>query len=525
MSGDGIYSRYLTHYPSAGRYSFDIIVHDNHSKAFTIRTFRSSTNTSASPRRINGSSQISRELLAPCCGSQISVKSEDQIPTGAFLRNAKGPVIHLLSVPPSEIDLMPPASIRDLKIDVLPKSGQLMATWTAPGDDFDLGKVTGYRFIVAENLSNLLDPRSAELQTLVGFQQPDQAGSQTSYQFGIARIDQHYDKDLYIGLVAFDEVDNEASMSNIVNLHLTSDGNYGTNRRYPKLLPRPVTSSSGEMSDSQNVLIGSLCGTLIVMAVILWAGIWYFRNQRGVSSGASKKSGEVGLVIESNNGLDTTNSSPPSTILRESESSVKRQLMQPQMTTVISQNNTQNQEFIQDISTPIYWSASQLLDNNNLALSSSSANRGVNATLDPISEEFIDEENQNQQEDAEIYARGLANYGLQTHQQMRQLVQQSNSSIHEPIYVGYSPETSIYATSSRVIGGSGSSKKKKIAPKVPPKPSINALLGIGIITQQQQQQQNSQTLGPNHRTSNSAAVSNASAADIYGATKRHISHV
>ena len=73
-----------------------------------------------------------------------------------------------------------------------------MATWTAPGDDFDVGVVTGYRFVVAENYSNLLDPM-AETQTLVGFQQPDKAGASTSYQFGLARIDQHYDKDIYLG--------------------------------------------------------------------------------------------------------------------------------------------------------------------------------------------------------------------------------------------------------------------------------------------------------------------------------------
>ena len=81
---------------------------------------------------------------------------------------------------------------------MLPKSGQLVATWTAPGDDFDLGIVTGYRLVVAENYSTLLDPM-AEVQTLVGFQQPDKAGVSTSYQFGLARIDDHYDKDIFIG--------------------------------------------------------------------------------------------------------------------------------------------------------------------------------------------------------------------------------------------------------------------------------------------------------------------------------------
>ncbi len=144
------------------------------------------------------SGRVSALLLKPCCGSRVKIAPEDQVPTGAFTRESQGPVIHLLSVPPKDVDLMPPAKIGDLKIKVLPADGQLVATWTAPGDDFDVGTVTGYRFIVADNISALLDPM-ADKQTLVGFQQPDKAGSQTSYQFGIARVDEHYDKDIFIG--------------------------------------------------------------------------------------------------------------------------------------------------------------------------------------------------------------------------------------------------------------------------------------------------------------------------------------
>ena len=114
-------------------------------------------------------------------------------------------------------------------------------------------------------------------------------------------------------------------------------------------------------------------------------------------------------------------------------------------------------------------------------------------------------------EDEEVYARGLANYGLQTQQQMKNL----HSQIHEPIYVGYSPDNStIYGTSSRkgsvagtLRGSFNGGTGKKVPPKVPPKPSINALLGIGIVM-------------PNQGVSNSTT-------DIYGTAKatRHISHV
>jgi len=139
----------------------------------------------------------------------------------------------------------------------------------------------------------------------VGFQQPDEAGASTSYQFGLARIDDHYNKDLFLGLLAFDEKDNEGSMSNIVMLHLTANGEYGT----PSMdspTNHPVRSVSP--SESETLLIGSICGALVVMACLLWAGIWYFRNQRGTFKSTKASTIEVGLVP------DQMDPSPPSTI-------------------------------------------------------------------------------------------------------------------------------------------------------------------------------------------------------------------
>ena len=56
--------------------------------------------------------------------------------------------------------------ITDLKVLML-ESGQLVATWTAPGDDYDAGSVSGYRFVVADNISHLLNPNSDQ-RTLAG---------------------------------------------------------------------------------------------------------------------------------------------------------------------------------------------------------------------------------------------------------------------------------------------------------------------------------------------------------------------
>ena len=54
----------------------------------------------------------------------------------------------------------------------------------------------------------------------------DEAGTQTSYQFEVQTDNLNEDRYLFVGLVAFDERDNEGKVSNIVTLHLTASGVY-----------------------------------------------------------------------------------------------------------------------------------------------------------------------------------------------------------------------------------------------------------------------------------------------------------
>ena len=162
-------------------------------------------------------------------------------------------------------------------------------------------------------------------------------------------------------------------------LHLTANGEYGTPSMMDTPTNHPVRSVSP--SESETLLIGSICGALVVIACLLWAGIWYFRNQRGTFKSTKASTIEVGLVPD-----QMMDPSPPSTIQRESET-LKRHLMQPQMTVIQPLSTTGSSNG----GTPVYWSASQLLDNNNQT-SQMVSNRGVNTTLDPISEEYTEED-------------------------------------------------------------------------------------------------------------------------------------
>ena len=577
-AGDGIYSRYLTKYISAGRYRFTAIATDDSGKAYTIRPNQSVSNSKfmikSKGKRdhyfpIVG--KISPQLLAPCCGSRIIVNEEDRVPTGAFTRTTDGvagvsSVIHLLAVPNSNEDKMPPARITDLRVEML-DNGQLVATWTAPGDDYDMGTVTGYRFVGADNISHLLDSKSDKL-TLVGFSQKDEAGTQTSYQFEIQTDNPNEDRYLFVALVAFDERDNEGKVSNIVTLHLTTAGVYrsGAGLSSRGIKKFPVIKNGQVANEDTRVLIGAVCGAIAVLCFMLWGVIWYFRDKKrhptkngGVTANLVLENGGSSHNDSSNDvivGLNQEQQHSRSSTLRKSVGNMANLI--PKFSTAsdpvynfegsnpggggpgetaINTNMTVIQPITSpsnEINTPIYWSASQLLGEHEHQkqqqnLQQQQSNTMLSNTLrknttsfpnqlDTISEEFTDD----LEHDADVYAQGLANYGYHTQLQsqlqandhsiygthhqditlqhhintstplrhnqttmvgpaMSESLIANTSRLHEPVYVAYSPDASqkIY----------GSSKKKKAAPKPPTiqslqqqqQPSVNTLLGIGIL--------------------------------------------
>ena len=79
----------------------------------------------------------------------------------------------------------------NLRARALEDGRTFLAVWTAPGDDYDHGSVSGYRFVYSSNISALLNAESGRrAETLLQFQRPDSAGVQTSYQFEF----EHYNK-------------------------------------------------------------------------------------------------------------------------------------------------------------------------------------------------------------------------------------------------------------------------------------------------------------------------------------------
>lgn len=490
MSGDGIYSRYLTDYYSAGRYEMQVTVNDNNKRAFVTIINARLRSSRAMPIFQDENLSPPAAILNRCCGSQVVIPESRRQMTGEFVREQKGPVIHLLNVPDKSIDLMQPSRISDLKLELLKSGPNVLATWTAPGDDYDTGKVSGYKFVYAQDMRALIDPFNGKYKTLIEFRRPDSAGVQTSYQLKF----KYYNDDYFIGLIALDERGNEGKMSNIVNLYINSNEitteNNSTNPH------QTLVSGKGEGTD-EGVMIAILIGTFLVIALMLWAGIWYLRRH-----GKTTKNGGVNAtLVGSGSASGGENHDTSSSDIGSKTPPRHHQTMVPQFSSLASGGvvgtypgrGNGNKEPVGN--TPTYWSASQLLDEHeqrtleNLK-STTTYHNNQPVQLDPIVEDPED------------------TYGIsEMHQQQYGIIGNNNMTSTPIKYTNLtfprrgqsvppspvSDSNFIRAHNNRVIpqeatygyahseppnGLYGSINRRKVPPEIPPKPSLSALLGL-----------------------------------------------
>merc|ERR1719245_2528027 len=124
-----------------------------------------------------------------CCGSsvlpslQLNNFPQKAVKTGIFRRKVDGPVVHVdyQREGVAQEDVLPPAKIGDLKIIRLPNtSDKLLASWTAPGGDFDIGSVSSYRFVYSDNIQDLIEEENQNAKILLGFERMEKAGQKQS---------------------------------------------------------------------------------------------------------------------------------------------------------------------------------------------------------------------------------------------------------------------------------------------------------------------------------------------------------
>ena len=340
MSGDGIYSRHLTHYPSPGRYVFTLTVTDNNNTASVL----------SAGEPIYAQPQ---DLPIPiCCGSSIHVPLARRQATGHFIRTVAGPVVDFATV---EMDksIFPPSKIGDLEVTYDNKEYALLASWTAPGGDYRDGEVTGYHVVYSASIDSLLGPLREDTELKV-ISRSDRAGAIVEHRFNIHGVQGA----VYVGIRAEDSSGNLGKISNLVFVNIPS--------RPVNTDPENQPSATSMLSETNWVVIGCVLGIILVIFLSLLALLvcWLCRTRKRCKPnslhGFNTKSSGVNVHIPSPAHSVSTNA-----ISYNSEHKLSNLPLVPPM----SRPPPSSTSFANNI-TPTYWSASQLLAEHEQRVSS-----------------------------------------------------------------------------------------------------------------------------------------------------------
>jgi hypothetical protein len=336
VKGDGLYSAFLTEYPATGRYSFTVHVEDNNMEAVSLAA----------------SGKAATAGLV-CCGSFLEIPRSRIVPMGPFKQSVQGPVARVASLPGQE-DFAPPAKIGDLSLELSPDNRTILASWTAPGGDFNAGSVAGYRFVYGSNISSLLSMRN-EPQILESLDRPTDAGSHVTQLLEFPL----YNQDYFMGVFAFDTAGNQGRLSNIQHVFVPEP----PPPPMTMLLPSPPGHLGLPPSSSTDwmMIIAISCGLGALLIVCLLAIAYYLftSRRRRPDSPSPSNSSNSSTTKEDLHGADQTDSS--SCHSERQCSSAQLDVRGPDQHQVTDLHQILGTDQQGNRVTPVYWSASQLL--------------------------------------------------------------------------------------------------------------------------------------------------------------------
>ena len=258
---DGVYSRYMIQYPGEGRYEFSVSANDDNNEAFIA------TNVASLDETLLTENVIEEE----CCGSRVNLFNRRIRHTGHFTATSSEPVVkHIIQVFSSNnatFDMIPPAQIGDLSLELDSAPGQLKLSFTAPGDDLDHGQATSYRVIASRNRNEMFNESlvASEDYVFLEFSSEKVAGQRISFliSFNI------YNEDIFLGVIGVDEDENMGKMSNVFKVFMPRmEAEEDQTKRSPQV--------AAEHTEEDYSLVLALSGAIVFLISFLCLGILYF---------------------------------------------------------------------------------------------------------------------------------------------------------------------------------------------------------------------------------------------------------
>ncbi|XP_039694401.1 calcium-activated chloride channel regulator 4 [Pteropus medius] len=270
FKNDGVYSRYFTAYSENGRYSLKVRAHGGAST--TTQNLRYSPNRAAYIPGwvVNGKIEVNPP--------RPEIDEDTQTNLESFIRTVSGGafVVSNVSIFPLP-DLYPPSQITDL--EATPIGDVISLTWTAPGDDFDVGKVQQYIIRISGSILDLRDNFEDALQVNSTDLSPKEANSKEIFAFKPGNISEENATHIFIAIQSVDKSNLTSKVSNIAQVALfipqadpdESDPNPTPDENYP----------NSRVSFSFLVLI--VVGSVVIALVILGITICVSNKKRNSS--------------------------------------------------------------------------------------------------------------------------------------------------------------------------------------------------------------------------------------------------
>ena len=246
--GDGVHSRYLQY-----------LLPGTHSLSCAVYGRRSYVVEAATVRRLD---QFTRTL---CCVS-VTLAAADVSVTA------------------------PPARILDLGVTVVTAQQQLTLRWTAPGDDYDWGKLASYQLFTSPSRAAYTRARNtsaAGAVLLQSFSAGQQAGLAEQHTVRVNMFDQ----EMFYVLVPVDSEGNIGEMSNIVTAYMPrpqilGEPGAGTNTPLREGLFDPMRRPTEPNLVIMYVIVGIVCIVIFTFIVIVTV-IIVIRNKTNCDSTSS----------------------------------------------------------------------------------------------------------------------------------------------------------------------------------------------------------------------------------------------
>ena len=263
---DGVYSRFFTAYSVNGRYSLKV-----RADGGTNSARRSLRHPSSRAAYIPGW-VVDGEIQGNPPRPEMTEATQPVLEN--FSRTASGGAFVMSNVPIGPLpDQYPPNRITDLQATL--DGEEISLTWTAPGDDYDVGRVQQYIIRTSENIIDLRDNFNNSLRVDTTKLTPKEANSKETFAFKPENISEENATYIFIAIESVDKNNLSSGPSNIAQVAMFT----------PQAEPVPDESprSSGV---SISTIVLSVVGSVVLVCIIVSTTICILKNKRS-SSGAA----------------------------------------------------------------------------------------------------------------------------------------------------------------------------------------------------------------------------------------------